>query len=320
MENGILLYETTSPLDTVFVEVTDTAYHLDVFGAAGSNHYCVSRQASNNALLSAIYINDAPLADFYESTFTYQLTAPELPELTATAAEPNALVQTTLLRQDDNHYVYFIQVTAPNGHTKQGYTVAINIHVLRSTAYLSDIRANNVSIPGFSPTTFTYHLSLDLGESMPTFKAITADGATATATTTEQGRTTTITYEVVSEDGKEDNTYYVVVEKQQSSVCTLEAIYLDGTPLEGFDSDTYKYDVVLPYGTTHLPEVSATTTDPAATLQIHVDEARKIVTITVTAENNAHKTYTIYFTIAKNTDATLSGIFADGELLENFDE
>ena len=320
VENGILLYETTSPLDTVFVEVTDTAYHLDVFGAAGSNHYCVSRQASNNALLSAIYINDAPLADFYESTFTYQLTAPELPELTATAAEPNALVQTTLLRQDDNHYVYFIQVTAPNGHTKQGYTVAINIHVLRSTAYLSDIRANNVSIPGFSPTTFTYHLSLDLGESMPTFKAITADGATATATTTEQGRTTTITYEVVSEDGKEDNTYYVVVEKQQSSVCTLEAIYLDGTPLEGFDSDTYKYDVVLPYGTTHLPEVSATTTDPAATLQIHVDEARKIVTITVTAENNAHKTYTIYFTIAKNTDATLSGIFADGELLENFDE
>ena len=319
VENGILLYETTSPLDTVVVEVTDTAYHLDVFGAAGSNHYCVSRQASNNALLSAIYINDAPLADFYESTFTYQLTAPELPELTATAAESNALVQTALLRQDDTHYVYFIQVTAPDGHTKQGYTVAINIHVLRSTALLSDIRANNASIPGFLPTTFTYHLSLDLGESMPTFKAITADGATATATTTEQGRTTTITYEVVSEDGKADNTYYVVVEKQQSSVCTLEAIYLDGTLLEGFDSDTYKYDVVLPYGTTHLPEVSATTTDPAATLQIHVDEARMHATVTVIAENKDQKMYAIYFTIAKNTDATLSGIFADGELLANFD-
>ena len=320
VENGILLYETTSPLDTVFVEVTDTAYHLDVFGAAGSNHYCVSRQASNNALLSAININDAPLADFYESTFTYQLTAPELPELTATAAEPNALVQTALLRQDDNHYVYFIQVTAPDGHTKQGYIVAINIHVLRSTAYLSDIRANNVSINGFSPTLLTYGIQLPANTAMPTFKAITADGATATATTTEQGRTTTITYEVVSEDGKEDNTYYVVVEKQQSSVCTLEAIYLDGTPLEGFDSDTYKYDVVLPYGTTHLPEVSATTTDPAATLQIHVDEARMHATVTVIAENKDQKMYAIYFTIAKNTDATLSGIFADGELLENFDE
>jgi hypothetical protein len=51
-----------------------------------------------------------------------------------------------------------------------------------------------------------------------------------------------------------------------------------------------------------------------------VDEARKIVTITVTAENKDQKTYTINFTIAKNTDATLSGIFADGALIANFDE
>lgn len=319
VENGILLYETTSPLDTVVVAVTDTAYHLDVFGAVGSNHYCVSRQASNNALLSAIHINDAPLADFYESTFIYQLTAPELPELTATAAEPNALVQTALLRQDDTHYVYFIQVTAPDGYTKQDYTVAITIHTLRSTALLSNILANNVGINGFSPTIFTYGIQLPAGAAMPTFKAITADGATATASTAQEGRYTTITYEVTSEDGKHDNTYYVVVEKLASDICTLDAIYLDELPLEGFNADTYAYDIELPHGTTQLPEVTATTTDPAATHQIVVDEARKIVTITVTAENNAHKTYTIYFTIAKNTDATLSGIFANGELLANFD-
>ena len=319
VENGILLYETTSPLDTVVVAVTDTAYHLDVFGAVGSNHYCVSRQASNNALLSAILINGAPLADFYESTFTYQLTAPELPELTATAAEPNALVQTALLRQDDTHYVYFIQVTAPDGYTKQDYTVAITIHTLRSTALLSNILANNVGINGFSPTIFTYGIQLPAGSSMPTFKAITADGATATAYTAQEGRYTTITYEVISEDSKHDNTYYVVVERTASAICTLDAIYLDGLPLEGFSADTYAYDIELPHGTTQLPEVTATTTDPAATHQIVVDEARKIVTITVTAENNAHKTYTIYFTIAKNTDATLSGIFADGEMIANFD-
>lgn len=319
VENGILLYETTSPLDTVVVEVTDTAYHLDVFGAAGSNHYCVNRQASNNALLSAIYINDAPLADFYESTFTYQLTAPELPELTATAAEPNALVQTALLRQDDTHYVYFIQVTAPDGHTKQGYTVAINIHVLRSTAYLSDIRANNVSIKGFSPTLFTYGIQLPAGAAMPTFKAITADGATATAYTAQEGRYTTITYEVTSEDGKQDNTYYVVVEKLASDICTLDAIYLDGLPLEGFDTNIDTYSVELPAGTTVLPEVTATTTDPAATYQVQVDNDCKQATITVTAEDKTQKKYIINFTIAKNTDATLSGIFADGELLANFD-
>ena len=319
VENGILLYETTSPLDTVFVEVTDTAYHLDVFGAAGSNHYCVSRQASNNALLSAIYINGTPLADFYESTFTYQVTAPELPTVTATAAEPNALVQMVQLRQDDTHYVVFIHVTAPDGHTTQGYTLAITLRTLRSTALLSDIRANNQSIDGFAPTTFTYHLSLPAGESMPTFKAITADGASAVATTTEQGRITTITYHVTSEDGTHDNTYFVIIEQLQSDVCTLDAIYLDGTPLDGFDTNTFDYYIELPYGTTQLPEVTATVSDPKATLKVSVNETGLQATIVVTAENKDQNTYNLYFTIAKNTDATLSGIFTDGTLIAAFD-
>ena len=317
-ENDMLVYETTSPLDTVVILLTDTAYHLDVFGAAGSNHYCVNRQTSNNALLSAIYVDGTPLADFYESTFTYQLIAPELPTITAVAAEPNALVQTALLRQDDTHYVFFIQVTAPDGYTKQGYTVAINIHTLRSTALLSDIRANNVSINGFSPTVFTYGIAVPANTAMPTFKAITADGATATATTAQEGRYTTITYEVISEDGKHDNTYYVVVERTASAICTLDAIYLDGMPLEGFDPGVYQYDVALPAGAA-LPEVTATTSDPSATLQIVMDTVRAIATITVTAENKDQKIYTLYFTIAKNTDATLSGIFADGTLIDNFD-
>lgn len=321
LENGILVYEATSPLDTVIIQVTDTAYHLNVFGEAGSNHYTVDRQASHNALLEAIYLDGVALEEFYESTFTYNLTVQKLPTaLTATAIESNALVQITdWIRQDDAHYVVFIQVTAPDGYTKQGYTVAFTIRTLRSTALLSDIRANDKSIDGFSPTLFDYHIELQAGESMPTFKAITADGATATATTTEQGRLTTITYEVISEDGTQDNTYRVVVEQQQSADCTLAAIYLDGNPLEGFMPDVLAYDVELPYGTTQLPEVTATTSDPTATLSINVDDVRMQATITVTAENKDHKSYVIYFTVAKNTDATLSGIFADGTLIDNFD-
>ena len=318
-ENGILVYETTSPLDTITIEVTDTAYHIDVYGTVGKNHYCVSRQASNNALLSAIYLDGAPLNEFYESTFTYQVTLPTLPIVTATAVEPDAQVQTALLRQDDTHYVVFIQVTAPDGYTKQGYTVAMNIRKLRSTALLNDIRANNISIDGFAPTTFTYNIILPAGVSIPTFKAITADGATAVTSTTKQERITTITYEVTSEDGTANNTYEVIVEQLQSSVCTLDAIYMDGTPLEGFDQHTQQYNVELPYGTIQLPEVTATVSDPAATYEIEMDTTLMQAIITVTAENNDQMTYTIYFTIAKNTDATLSGIYADGILVANFD-
>ena len=318
-ENDMLIYETTSPLDTIIVEITDTAFHLDVFGAAGENHYCVNREPSNNALLSAIYLDGAPLNEFYESTFTYQVTLPTLPVVTATAVEPDAQVQTALLRQDNTHYVVFIQVTAPDGYTKQGYTVAMNIRKLRSTALLNDIRANNISIDGFAPTTFTYNIILPAGVSIPTFKAITADGATAVTSTTKQERITTITYEVTSEDGTANNTYEVIVEQLQSSVCTLDAIYMDGTPLEGFDQHTQQYNVELPYGTIQLPEVTATVSDPAATYEIEMDTTLMQAIITVTAENNDQMTYTIYFTIAKNTDATLSGIYADGILVANFD-
>ena len=318
-ENGILVYETTSPLDTVTIEVTDTAYHIDVYGTVGKNHYCVSRQASNNALLSAIYLDGAPLNEFYESTFIYQVTLPTLPVVTATAVEPDAQVQTALLCQDDTHYVVFIQVTAPDGYTKQGYTVAMNIRKLRSTALLNDIRANNVSIDGFAPTTFTYNIILPAGVSIPTFKAIAADGATAVTSTTKQERITTITYEVTSEDGTANNTYEVIVEQLQSSVCTLDAIYMDGTLLEGFDQNTPQYNIELPYGTIQLPEVTATVSDPAATYEIKMDTTLMQAIITVTAENNDQMTYTIYFTIAKNTDATLSGIYADGILVANFD-
>ena len=320
LENGILVYETTSPLDTVIIQVTDTAYHLNVFGEAGSNHYTVDRQASHNALLEAIYLDGVALEEFYESTFTYNLTVQKLPTaLTATAIESNALVQITdWIRQDDTHYVVFIQVTAPDGYTKQGYTIAFTIRTLRSTALLSDIRANDESIDGFETNKFEYYIALQKGESMPTFKAITADGATAVATTTEQGRLTTITYEVTSEDGTATNTYVVVVEKMQSDVCTLEAIYLDGALLDGFQPSTYDYYVELPYGTTLLPEVTAITTDPAATVTVNTTEWQ--ATIVVTAENNDQLTYNIYFTIAKNIDATLSGIFADGALIANFDE
>lgn len=319
-ENGILVYETTSPLDTVTIEVTDTAYHIDVYGTVGKNHYCVSRQASNNALLSAIYLDGAPLQEFYESTFVYQLTSSTLPTVTATAAETNAMVQTAILRQDDTHYVAFIQVTAPNGYTKQGYTVAINLHTLRSTALLNDIRANNVSIDGFEPNKFTYDIKLPAGSDMPMFKAITADGATAVANANEQGRFTTITYNVTSEDGTANNTYEVMVEILQSSVNTLEAIYLNGAQLDGFETNTLQYNIELPYGTNQLPEVTALVSDPTATATIAVDTANMQATITVTAENNEQRLYNIFFTIAKNTDASLSGILADGTLIANFDE
>ena len=319
VENGILVYETTSPLDTVVVEVTDTAYHLDVYGEAGKNHYCVKREVSDNALLSAISVDGAPLEEFYESTFTYQLTLPTLHTITATAAEANAIVETAILRQDDTHYAVFIQVTAPDGSTKQGYTVAITLRTLRSTALLSDIRANNVSIDGFSPYTFSYYISIPAGEALPNFKAITADGATAQVTSTEQNRITTISYDVTSEDGQSSNKYEIQVEQLPSSICTLDAIYLDGMPLEGFEANTTLYNIVLPYGTTVLPEVSASPSDPTATLNIVVDSTNMHTDIIVTAENNDQMIYTLQFSIAKNTDATLSGIFTDGTLIAAFD-
>ncbi len=67
----------------------------------------------------------------------------------------------------------------------------------------------------------------------------------------------TSTKEIIQSDYGYDGVVY-------SSESRLNMIYLDGVPLEGFDSDTYNYEVALPQGTIEEPVITVDPKDEGA--------------------------------------------------------
>ena len=88
---------------------------------------------------------------------------------------------------------------------------------------------------------------------------------------------------------------------------TLSDLKVDGTTVTGFDPATLTYNVVLPYGTTTVPTVTYTLSDPkASAVQTDAGALPGATTVQVTAEDGSTQTYTINFTVAApNTEANI---------------
>lgn len=101
---------------------------------------------------------------------------------------------------------------------------------------------------------------------------------------------------------------------------TLSDLQVDGVTVDGFATDVLSYLVELPTGTEIVPIVTATSTDSNAT--IVVTEATTLpgsTSVLVIAEDGVtEQTYTIEFTLAPATDATLSDLQVDGETIDGF--
>jgi hypothetical protein len=95
------------------------------------------------------------------------------------------------------------------------------------------------------------------------------------------------------------NTYKVNFSVAVSNVATLSDLTVDGVTVTGFDPEVLTYDVVLPKGTTTVPTVAATPTDPNATVVVNGAAALPgNTTVVSTAENRTTiLTYTIRFTL-----------------------
>ncbi len=93
--------------------------------------------------------------------------------------------------------------------------------------------------------------------------------------------------------------YYFWKEVGGAQVATLSDLQVDGVTIEGFNSQTFSYDVVLPEGTTDIPMITATTTDPGASYVVNdATELPGTTTVVVTsADASMNETYTINFTI-----------------------
>ena len=86
----------------------------------------------------------------------------------------------------------------------------------------------------------------------------------------------------------------------KSNVCTLSDLKSGGTTVASFAAATTSYDIELAEGTSTLPEVTATCTDSKASYAVSygtINNNAGTTTVTVTAEDDTQKVYTINYTI-----------------------
>ena len=97
-----------------------------------------------------------------------------------------------------------------------------------------------------------------------------------------------------------DNLYFWKYPPTSGSDATLSDLTVDGSTVNGFSSATLNYDVELPYGTSIVPTVSATTTDVNATFV--VNDAASLpgtTSVVVTAQDGTTTlSYNVNFIIA----------------------
>ena len=111
-----------------------------------------------------------------------------------------------------------------------------------------------------------------------------------------------------------------------NTTATLSALNVNGTAVAAFSANTLTYEVVLPAGTSTIPELTYTLSNAKASAlvsnatDLSGDAAARTSTIVVTAEDGVtSKTYSVLFSVyVPSTDASLSSLMIDGVSVENF--
>ena len=178
----------------------------------------------------------------------------------------------------------------------QGATEIPEIYAVRGAGSLTNNRGGKASFPGRR-----------LGSNECTISYGQVDGAPTTIT-------------ITAEDGSSTTTYRIKFVSQTSNNARLSDIKVNGETISGFNAYLTTYDVALPYGTTAVPVVSASTQDGTASMQItQPTSVNGTSTIFVTAgDGTTTLTYTLHFSVAALTDVTLKNIFVDGNPLTGF--
>lgn len=300
----------TTTADGMDVTVTVTAedgVHQTVY----TIHFTIAK--STNADLDAILLNGEALEDFYVDEYNYAISLPygtPVPEITAVAADSTATV--TIVDGT-------ITVTAGDGiHT---HTYVLTFTFLPSTnALLLSIELDGVPQRGFESEEFVYNDTVAIGSPMPVITWTAGDDQQHVDTVWTGDEQLTIT--VTAGDGVTTAEYVLTFEHRLSSNWHLSDLEVDGTPLQGFHTDTTNYVIIYPVGTSEselltAADIVAKTAQEGAEVRIEEDENHTI-TIFITAPDGTLGVYTIEQQIQLSAEARLRMIWLDEKELRAY--
>lgn len=202
--------------------------------------------------------------------------------------------------------------------TGQNYTAT----EITPDATLSNLLVSGKSIAGFSKNTLAYTVEVPSGTTVVPVVGGTPTDPNATLVISPAASLPGVTtVQVTAYDGITQKTYTVSFTNAKNNDATLSLLLVSGETVPGFVTTFLTYTVVLPFGTTAVPAVAATTKDPNATLVITpATSLPGATTVQVTAENGTTtKIYTVNFTVEPaSDDATLSDLKVNGATVSGF--
>jgi hypothetical protein len=221
-------------------------------------------------------------------------------------------------------------VTKPNGIAKveingwdhlnkKTYTVEFEVE-LSTEALLSDLQVDGITIDGFHPDTLAYFVEYEYGTTaLPNVTAIATQPDARIEYTQINEYPGVATIKVYAGDTFVQQVYTIAFSVEAGDNAFLSDLMVDSVSLQGFDKNTLFYNVLLPYGTTTLPVVTATAEDERATVIVtQIAQFKDTAQIQVVAINGDINEYRIYFTVDGNSNAYASKLFIDGVSLESF--
>ena len=295
---------------------------------------------ANDASLSDLSVDCMTVDGFNPDTMNYKILLPmgsiSIPVVTCITSDLNASVHVndaTSLNGSEAERTTTIIVTAENGILTKTYSVLFTIYHPSDNALLSDLSVDCSTVYGFNPNTFNYEVYLPFGTiDVPVVTCITSDlnayvlidDATGLNGIPEQ-RTTTIA--VTAEDGIQIKIYSIeFIVHNPANDASLSDLSVDCVTIDGFNTDTFAYTVLIPFETNEVPLVTCITNDLNASAiiieatNLNGTLAERTTKIVVTAENGfATKTYSIIFSIyLPSGDASLTMMYVDGAPVNGF--
>lgn len=136
-----------------------------------------------------------------------------------------------------------------------------------------------------------------------------------------------VVVEFHSKENASEHAPQLVIEEKDVSELKATDIRIDGTSIDGFSENTYRYVYQLPYDATNIPVVSATAKYPetatvsvAQAVNLKGTENERTAKVTIQKGTDA-LTYSIAFELLPPTDdARLSEITVSGKPIEFFDK
>ncbi|GEM_PF-255825 len=200
------------------------------------------------------------------------------------------------------------------GWTPQIGQVTLNDQELLNAA-LSDLQVNGTTVAGFSSDQPDYRIVLPAGTTaVPVVTATPSISDATVAILQADGLPGTALVVVTAKDGS-TRPYYIRFAVPVSTDATLTELSVNGVPIADFSPETTNYLVELPYGTTAVPVLQATASDPKARTAITLPAVVPgIAQVTVKAEDpTVTQMYSVHFKEADLTAALVASWIASVE-------